>query len=132
VSEIVRRELRRIGRRRRGLGVEAGALAAALALAAYALHLGADAQPETATLLLLGLVGLAGGSLRFVAGLAGLLAERCPRCGQSFFVSLERLVWSLPFPRGHCAHCAVSLVPPPPPRVPADPPGDAHTDPSRG
>ena len=109
MSEGVRRELGRIARLRRAVGVEALALAAALALTAWAVRLGAGETPETATLLLLGLVGLAGGSLRFVARLAELLAERCPRCGDAFFVSIERLVWSLPFPRGRCAHCDVAL-----------------------
>lgn len=136
MPEIVRQELRRIARVRRGLGMELGALVAALLLAAYALHLGADARPETATILLLGAAGLAGGSLRFAAGLAGLLAERCPCCGQSFFVSLERLVWSLPFPRGCCAHCGVSLAPPAGPPAPdsasADRADSAPTDASHG
>lgn len=112
MSETVRCELRRIARIRRGVGLELLALLAALGLAAHAVQYGAGEAPETAVLLLLGLVGLAGGSLRWAARLAGLLAERCPRCDGFFFVSLERLVESLPFPRGRCAHCGLGLRPP--------------------
>jgi hypothetical protein len=109
MSETVRRELGRIARGRRATLVEMAALLAALGLLVWAERLGAADTPETATLLLLGGVGFAGGSLRFAATLAALLTERCPRCGGAFFVSLERVLWSLPFPRGRCAHCGVGL-----------------------
>jgi hypothetical protein len=114
MSETVRRELARIARGRRAVGLETAALVAALGLTAWAVRLGAGDAPETATLLLLGLVGLGGASLRFVARLVELLAERCPRCGGAFFLSMERLVVSLPYPRGRCAHCGVGLRTPPP------------------
>ncbi|MDX1648273.1 MAG: hypothetical protein R3263_00330 [Myxococcota bacterium] len=114
MSESVLRELERIARLRRAVGVEALALGAAVSLTAWAVRLGAGEAPETAALLLLGLVGLAGGSLRFLAALAGLLGEACPRCGDAFFLSVERLVWSLPYPRGRCAHCGVTLDAPRP------------------
>lgn len=109
-------ELRQIAATRRGLGLELVALLAVLSLTAWAETLGASRVPETATLLILGLVALAAGSLRWATRLAGLLAEPCPRCGRAFFVSLERMMWSLPFPRGRCAHCGLGLHPPRPER----------------
>jgi hypothetical protein len=39
----------------------------------------------------------------------GLLGRSCPRCGDQFFYSMERLLYSLPYLSRHCAHCDASL-----------------------
>ncbi len=39
------------------------------------------------------------------------LAAPCPRCGSAFFTSWERLLISLPWLHGSCAHCGQGLAP---------------------
>ena len=48
-----------------------------------------------------------------VLGAFGLLAlaAPCPRCGGAFFTSWERLLISLPWLHGSCAHCGQGLAP---------------------
>jgi hypothetical protein len=47
----------------------------------------------------------------WVARFLALLGRPCPRCGGLFFYSLERLLYSLPYLSGRCAHCAEPLRP---------------------
>jgi hypothetical protein len=51
-------------------------------------------------------------TLGWAARFFALLGRPCPRCGELFFYSLERLLYSLPYLRARCAHCAAPLEPP--------------------
>jgi hypothetical protein len=90
--------LSRLARERRALHAEGLVAAAAGAALAAAGDLPGLALAPLALLYAAMTLGWVG---RFVA----LLGCQCPRCGGLFFYSLERLLYSLPYLRGRCAHC---------------------------
>jgi len=96
------RSLDQLARERRALHAEGLLAAAASAALAAAGDLPASALAPLVLLygaMTLGWVG------RFLA----LLGRECPRCGGLFFYSLERLLYSLPYLHGRCAHCGEPL-----------------------
>jgi hypothetical protein len=52
----------------------------------------------------------------WVSRYVGVLGRDCPRCGELFFFSLQRLLYSLPYLSTRCAHCDESLAGSRPPR----------------
>jgi hypothetical protein len=48
-------------------------------------------------------------SAAWVVRLVRALGRSCPRCGDLFFYSLERLLYSLPYLSRRCASCGESL-----------------------
>jgi hypothetical protein len=95
-------KLAHLARERRELHAEGLVAAAAGAALAAATELPALAAAPLALLYAILTLGWVG---RFLA----LLGRPCPRCGGLFFYSLERLLYSLPYLRAHCAHCSEPL-----------------------
>lgn len=93
-----------MARERRALHAEGLlAFAATLGLAAAA-SLGLSARALAPAALMYGAMTF-GWVVRYV----GLLGRNCPCCGDLFFYSLERLLYSLPYLSPRCAHCDAPL-----------------------
>lgn len=54
-------------------------------------------------------LGYAALTARWVVRYVSLLGRDCPRCGDLFFYSLERLLYTLPYLSPRCAHCRQPL-----------------------
>lgn len=106
--------LRTLARRRRELLAEA--LLAACAVAAFGVLVdhAAEAGLRGGAAVVAVAVAVGALGLRFGRRYADLIASACPRCGGLFFVSWERLVWSLPWLHRSCARCGAGSATPPP------------------
>jgi hypothetical protein len=112
---LTRAQLRRLARQRRSLHAEGLLALAATAGLVAAAQMGARLLAIAPAALLYAALTVA-----WLRRYLDLLGRDCPRCGDLFFFSHERLLYSLPYLSPHCAHCREPLAggaasPPPEP-----------------
>jgi hypothetical protein len=101
--------LRRLRVRRRWLLTEMALLGVAVGLLAEIGLIPTSVSTARAFLLVLLAGLLAVQASRLVRRFVSLVHSECPVCGGLFFVSWQRLYWSLPYLHASCAHCGLSL-----------------------
>jgi hypothetical protein len=102
---LARAKLHRLARERRSLHAE-GLIAVVVTVAILVACQSGAPLLVIAPIALLYAALCVGWVVRFVR----FLGRDCPRCGGLFFYSLERLLTSLPYLSGRCAHCRTPLA----------------------
>ena len=103
-------ELNALARQRRLFLVASVGLCTAVVVLVWASPLLAGRGGEGPSALAVATGLLTAASLLWTSILLEVLSLACPRCGDTFFASPERVLWTLPYLHRSCGHCGLHLA----------------------